>query len=307
MSPTAHFDDHTIRVGDQDFVYGMRRPPSATDDRPWIFKPRLLIEQYVDLVRRLGPERMVEIGIHSGGSTALLAALAEPRTLVALELSSSRVAALDRFIETHEAQGSVHAHYGVDQADKSAVAAIASAEFGDEPIDVVIDDASHLYDPTVASFEVLFPRVRPGGSYIIEDWSTQDQLTHQIATSIADPSSDDWADRVDWIAKGLRTALEDSAGAEVAQQAENDFREAPSVDAFVRAHQDRMPFTKERPLSRLALELTLARGERSGIVESVTITGGWVEVVRGDTPIDPNGFTLGSIYRDYYGLLSRDR
>ncbi|MDQ1511710.1 MAG: hypothetical protein QOG50_3554, partial [Actinomycetota bacterium] len=36
---------------------------------------------------------------------------------------------------------------------------------------LVIDDASHLIDETRASFNALFPRVRPGGTYVIEDWS----------------------------------------------------------------------------------------------------------------------------------------
>ena len=35
----------------------------------------------------------------------------------------------------------------------------------------MIDDASHLYAQTKASFETLFPRVRPGGLYVIEDWA----------------------------------------------------------------------------------------------------------------------------------------
>ena len=304
MSRHDYIDDHTLRVGEQELVYGMRRPATATTDRPWIFKPRLLIDQYIELVERLRPRRMVEIGIHSGGSTALLAALAEPERLVALELSDERVPALDRFVETHGVHDSVHAHYGVDQADRAAVAAIVHREFAGEPIDVVIDDASHLYDPTVASFEVLFPLVRPGGSYVIEDWSTQDQLSHQIAQSIEDTSADDWADRVEWIATGIRTALEDVAGPEAARRAEAEFRASPTIEAFVRANQDRAPLTNERPLSRLPLELTLARAERSGIVESVAVTGGWVEVVRGGETIDPRGFTLGSIYRDYYGQVS---
>jgi hypothetical protein len=34
----------------------------------------------------------------------------------------------------------------------------------------VVDDASHRAGPTRASFNVLFPRLRPGGVYIIEDW-----------------------------------------------------------------------------------------------------------------------------------------
>jgi hypothetical protein len=39
------------------------------------------------------------------------------------------------------------------------------------PLDLVVDDASHLVGPTRASFNTLFPRLRPGGFYIIEDWS----------------------------------------------------------------------------------------------------------------------------------------
>src|SRR5699024_9360323 len=34
-----------------------------------------------------------------------------------------------------------------------------------------VDDASHLVEPTRRSFEVLFPLLRPGGRYVIEDWS----------------------------------------------------------------------------------------------------------------------------------------
>jgi hypothetical protein len=33
-----------------------------------------------------------------------------------------------------------------------------------------VDDCSHLYEPTRASFNELFPRLRPGGVYLMEDW-----------------------------------------------------------------------------------------------------------------------------------------
>jgi hypothetical protein len=35
----------------------------------------------------------------------------------------------------------------------------------------VVDDASHTYEETKASFEILFPLLQPGGIYLIEDWS----------------------------------------------------------------------------------------------------------------------------------------
>jgi hypothetical protein len=35
----------------------------------------------------------------------------------------------------------------------------------------VIDDASHFDAPTRASFQAIFPLMRPGGVYVIEDWN----------------------------------------------------------------------------------------------------------------------------------------
>jgi hypothetical protein len=35
--------------------------------------------------------------------------------------------------------------------------------------DIIIDDASHVNPKTVRSFEILFPMLKPGGTYVIED------------------------------------------------------------------------------------------------------------------------------------------
>jgi hypothetical protein len=35
----------------------------------------------------------------------------------------------------------------------------------------VIDDGSHLLEETTRSFGTLFPRLRPGGLYVLEDWN----------------------------------------------------------------------------------------------------------------------------------------
>jgi len=64
----------------------------------------------------------------------------------------------------------VRAYYDVNQADKARLMEIVGEAFGDEPIDLVVDDCSHLYKATRASFSVLFPLLRPGGVYVIEDW-----------------------------------------------------------------------------------------------------------------------------------------
>ncbi len=57
-----------------------------------------------------------------------------------------------------------------NQADSKRLRELIAQEF-DTPLDLVIDDASHLYEPTKASFETLFPYLRPGGLYVIEDWA----------------------------------------------------------------------------------------------------------------------------------------
>ena len=75
----------------------------------------------------------------------------------------------DAFRGTHPVGSRIKAYYGVSQTDRTRVEAIIDAEFADTPIDVIIDDASHLYRPTKEAFEIAFPRLKPGGSYVIEE------------------------------------------------------------------------------------------------------------------------------------------
>jgi hypothetical protein len=64
----------------------------------------------------------------------------------------------------------VRLYYGIDQGDHHALDRIMTENFLDGEIDSVIDDCSHLYGPTRASLNLLLPRVRPLGLYVIEDW-----------------------------------------------------------------------------------------------------------------------------------------
>lgn len=64
----------------------------------------------------------------------------------------------------------IRTYWKTNQADKARLRTIVETEF-DGPLDLVIDDASHLYRQTRASFEALFPLFVPGGLYIIEDWA----------------------------------------------------------------------------------------------------------------------------------------
>lgn len=119
-----------------------------------------MIERLEAVVLRLQPRRIVELGVASGGSTAFLATLARPERLIAIERKADRIPELDAF-------PCIHVAYGTDQADRAAIREVV----GDEPLDLVVDDASHLLDLTRTSFNILFPRLRPGGVYVIEDWA----------------------------------------------------------------------------------------------------------------------------------------
>jgi len=56
-----------------------------------------------------------------------------------------------------------------DQTDAEALRQL-SAEYGG--FDIVIDDGSHLNEHVIATFKLLFPLMRPGGIYAIEDTQT---------------------------------------------------------------------------------------------------------------------------------------
>ncbi|MFZ6005397.1 MAG: class I SAM-dependent methyltransferase [Actinomycetota bacterium] len=236
-----------------------------------IAKPLGLIEAYAQLLEDARPATIFELGISRGGSTALLALLAEPRKLVACELSAERVGALDWFIRERGLEERVRAVYGVDQADKERLGQIVEEEF-DAPLDLVIDDASHLLDETIASFEVLFPRLRPGGLYVVEDWPLHNSYAHAVS---------------------LRAAEEEAGG---------QVRERPWLDDLGQMLGVDQPGW-ERPLSRFVLQLVLARSISGRAVADLAIDGERVVIRRGPMAIDPDGFRVTDIYADHFGLL----
>jgi hypothetical protein len=101
---------------------------------------------------------------------ALYALMFRPQKLIGIEYSSNPEESLEKFIQQRGWQDKIRSYYGTNQADVNRIRKIVKAEFGDELLDLVVDDASHYYIETRASFELLFPLLRPGGIYIIEDW-----------------------------------------------------------------------------------------------------------------------------------------
>jgi Methyltransferase domain len=164
-------EDKEFVLGDTTFRAAVVARFKSTPHRFLLVKPRWAVEGYVELVERIAPRNIVELGILQGGSTAFLATVAQPDKLVAIELKSEPVDALERYLTRHRFGERVKTYYGVNQADGARVSEIVTGEFGPAQLDLVIDDASHFVDETRRSFNTLFPFLRPGGTYLIEDWS----------------------------------------------------------------------------------------------------------------------------------------
>jgi predicted O-methyltransferase YrrM len=266
MGEAPKFVGHVLHVGAATFSCSY--PDLGIEDGQLpVIKPPELVERCIRLSEELQPRRMVELGISKGGSTAMWAALIEPDKLVALELAPTPVALLTDFIEHHQLQEQVRPYYGVDQGDRDRLAEIVDDEFGDQPVDLVFDDASHRYDETLASFEVLFPRLRPGGLYVIEDWAHEHWWTDVLAARLAaDPEGS-----------------------------------TKELEAWLTAHPEHD--RHRRPMARLAVELTVARASNQDSIRSVACERDWIVVVKGDEVLEPSTFRLSDLVHDHDGFL----
>lgn len=59
----------------------------------------------------------------------------------------------------------LHNVFICDATDKEQI----DLTFDDIMFDYVVDDGSHLIDHQIKSFDILWPRIKPGGKYFIED------------------------------------------------------------------------------------------------------------------------------------------
>ena len=173
MTSIQWLDDETARIDDVEFVCRTTHRTNSTPDRFFLAKRPDLVSRYERLLEDHNPSTMIELGVFQGGSTAFAALAHHPRKLIAFERSPDRIEALDTLLERKAITATVRVHYGIDQADRTTLHHHLTAEGigAAQPIDLVIDDASHLVEPTRSSFETLFPFLRPGGIYIVEDWA----------------------------------------------------------------------------------------------------------------------------------------
>ncbi|MBX9941279.1 MAG: class I SAM-dependent methyltransferase [Candidatus Obscuribacterales bacterium] len=140
-----------------------------------LYKVKGLFEQYQVFFGRkpnFQAKNILEIGMWDGGSLAILNEVFLPSKLVGIDSQSNRGDSdyFKQYLARHKLEKKVRTYWGTDQGDAEKLREILKSEF-EQPLDLVMDDASHLYEPTKTSFEVIFPHLREGGIYIIEDWA----------------------------------------------------------------------------------------------------------------------------------------
>ena len=124
---------------------------------------------YRPLLRELQPERIFEIGFFQGGMPLFLADMVAPEKIVGIDWNPP-TEALQRIILDAQLSDTIKLYGEVPQSDTKQISRILVAEFGDQPLDLIIDDASHEYENSKVCFEQCFGYLRPGGKYVIEDW-----------------------------------------------------------------------------------------------------------------------------------------
>jgi hypothetical protein len=113
---------------------------------PWLYKKIVLLE----------------LGIYKGGSLLLWRDYFPMSTIVGIDINLPK---------DFKPNDRIHVFEG-SQADHQFLSYVANTT-APEGFDIIIDDASHIGELTKAAFWHLFDKhLKPGGLYVIEDWST---------------------------------------------------------------------------------------------------------------------------------------
>lgn len=175
----------TFKTGGIRFLQTTAKPSergTSDADQFVLVKTDSMLDFYRGL-EQYKPKEIMEVGMYEGGSLVWMDQLYKPTKLVGLDVRTDPIVALEDYRATRP---HIRTYYGRYQQHEGTLAA-AHTNFP-TGMDLVIDDASHLYELTKQTFCMLFPMVRPGGHYVIEDWSWSHHPAYQGKGGV-------WADR----------------------------------------------------------------------------------------------------------------
>ena len=105
---------------------------------------------------------ILELGMYKGDSTKIFSRFFKNSKLLSLDLEVRNI--------DFTGFGNISC-LKADQTDKAALDEIC-AQHAPDGFDIIIDDASHVGYYSLRSYEILFPKLKPGGYYVVEDWGT---------------------------------------------------------------------------------------------------------------------------------------
>lgn len=136
-----------------------------------IFKEPYYFEFYEGLFGSICdlPLNILEVGLYKGGSLLLLSQYFKNARLLSIDINQPDPILYDE-IQRLNLQQRIMIQFG-SQADPDFLDRAITQCFEGEGLDLVIDDASHFYQETKATYTHVFHRhLRSGGLYVIEDW-----------------------------------------------------------------------------------------------------------------------------------------
>lgn len=112
---------------------------------------------YEAIAEQIGPAgRVCEVGVATGGSLELWQKL----------FPTGRIVGVDSDRMARWPEGTVR--IVCDQTDPALPGLVWAASA--DAYDLIVDDASHDGSATWRTWELLWPHLRPGGWYVVEDW-----------------------------------------------------------------------------------------------------------------------------------------
>jgi SAM-dependent methyltransferase len=120
---------------------------------------------YLPVYQRYLPEITVpepiilELGVHRGDSLEMLADYFPAALVLGVDANEMNLTFSTTRIKTYQ---------GLQ--DDTKLHAKVMAENNISAFDLIIDDCSHIGSLAAVSFQSLFPKLKPGGLYLIEDW-----------------------------------------------------------------------------------------------------------------------------------------
>lgn len=169
----------SFEVDDIRFIVDIRagKDRSKSKEGEFVLVKTNAFLQFYRALQQRQPKNILEIGMFEGGSLVLFDKLYDPEKLVGVDIRRDPIEPLEWYRKSRE---HILPLYGLSQNDPD-LPDILRREFP-HGIDLIVDDASHQYELSRATLHSCFPLLKPGGLYVIEDWSWSHKSPSQTPT-----------------------------------------------------------------------------------------------------------------------------